>query len=62
MTFKGRYGNVYIDEAYDKFFNKQKITYEEYVLILALNDEIDFLYQKKLYLCVFINLMISRKC
>ncbi len=49
MTFKGRYGNVYIDEAYDKFFNKQKITYEEYVLILALNDEIDFLYHNKIY-------------
>ncbi len=50
MTFKGRYGNVYIDEAYDKFFNKQKITYEEYVLILAVNDEIDFLYHNKIYL------------
>lgn len=42
-----------IEIAYEKYYNKQKITYEEYVLMLATNDEIYFLYANDEYQIVY---------
>ena len=43
-----------IEIAYEKYYNKQKITYEEYVFILmATNDEIYFLYANDEYQIVY---------
>ena len=42
-----------IEIAYEKYYNKQKVTYEEYVLMLATNDEIYFLYANNEYQIVY---------
>ena len=42
-----------IEIAYEKYYNKQKITYEEYVLMLATNDEIFFYYANAEYQVVY---------
>lgn len=42
-----------IEIAYDKYYNKQKITYEEYVLMLATNDEIFFVFANDEYQIVY---------
>ena len=42
-----------IEIAYEKYYNNQKITYEEYVFILATNDEIYFLYANDEYYIVY---------
>ena len=42
-----------IEIAYEKYYNKQKITYEEYVLMLATNDEIFFYYTNAEYQVVY---------
>ena len=42
-----------IEIAYEKYYIKQKITYEEYVLMLATNDEIYFLYANDEYQIVY---------
>ena len=39
--------------GHEKYYNKQKITYEEYVFILATNDEIYFLYANDEYQIVY---------
>ena len=42
-----------IEIAYEKYYNKQKVTYEEYVLMLATNDEIFFWYADTEYQIVY---------
>lgn len=42
-----------IEIAYEKYYNKQKITYEEYVLMLATNDELFFYYANAEYQVVY---------
>ena len=42
-----------IEIAYQKYYNKQKITYEEYVFMLATNDEIYFWYANNEYQIVY---------
>lgn len=42
-----------IEIAYEKYYNKQKMTYEEYVFMLATNDEIYFLYANAEYQIVY---------
>ena len=42
-----------IEISYEKYYNKQKITYEEYVFMLATNDEISFLYANSEYQIVY---------
>ena len=49
MKAKSKTGNEVLDNAYDKYFKKQKITYEEYVIMLAVNDEIWFCYNNTVY-------------
>ena len=46
---KKNYGNEILNKAYAKYFNKQKITYEEYVIMLATNDELWFVYNNAEY-------------
>lgn len=49
MMPKSKYGNEILDRAYEKYFKHQKITYEEYVIMLATNDEIWFWYHDAEY-------------
>ncbi len=46
---KCKYGNAVLDQAYYKYVNRQNITYEEYVILLSTNDEIEFVYNNKIY-------------
>ena len=38
-----------LELIYDRYYKGQKITYEEYLLLLETNDEIDFLYADNKY-------------
>lgn len=49
MVRKPTYGNQYIDKAYEKFFKHEHVTYEEFVMMLATNDELYFMYDGKDY-------------
>ena len=42
MTQQFNYGNEILNNAYDKYFKKQKVTYQEFVLMLSTNDELEF--------------------
>ena len=39
---KHNYGSEIINNAYSKYFSKQKITYEEFIILLSTNDELIF--------------------
>lgn len=46
--FKKKQTNIFI-EIHNKYTSKQKITYEEYVILLSTNDEIWFCYNNKMF-------------
>ncbi len=49
MKNEFKYGSKILDNAYDKYFKRLKVTYEEYVIMLATNDEIWFCYKNTVY-------------
>ena len=42
-----------LDDAYRRYYNNQAITYEEYVIMLATNDELWFWYNNTEYQVVY---------
>ena len=49
MKFKYNYGSKILNEAYEKFFEGEHLTYEEFVIMLSTNDELYFMYDEKEY-------------
>ena len=49
MKFRYNYGSKLLNNAYDKFFKGEYITYEEFVIMLSTNDELYFMYNGKEY-------------
>lgn len=49
MKFRRNYGSELLNNAYEKFFEGEKITYEEFVIMLSTNDELYFMYDGKEY-------------
>ena len=49
MKFKRKHNNSILDDAYRRYYNNQAITYEEYVIMLATNDELWFWYNNTEY-------------
>ena len=49
MKFKHNYGNELLNNAYEKFFNGEYYSYEEYVIMLSTYDELYFMYHEKEY-------------
>lgn len=47
--FKHNYGSDVLNEAYEKFFKGEHLSYEEFVIMLSTNDELYFMYQGKEY-------------
>lgn len=47
--FKHNYGSDLLNEAYEKFFKGEHMSYEEFVIMLSTNDELYFIYQEKEY-------------
>lgn len=47
--FKHNYGSDLLNEAYEKFFKGEHMSYEEFVIMLSTNDELYFMYQGKGY-------------
>ena len=43
MKFKHNYGSELLNNAYEKFFEGENITYEEFVIMLSTNDELYFM-------------------
>ena len=46
---KHEYGNKVINNAYEKFFAGEHMTYEEFIMMLATNDELYFMYNDREY-------------
>lgn len=59
---KKKQQNNIFDIAHEKYSKKQKITYEEYVIILATNDEISFVFNDTEYQVVHINPEVTEMC
>ena len=49
MKFKYNYGSELLKNAYEKYFNGEHISYEEFVIMLSTNDELYFVYNEKEY-------------
>ena len=49
MKFRHNYGSELLNNAYEKFFKGESITYEEFVIMLSTNDELYFMYNGKEY-------------
>lgn len=49
MKFKPNYGSELLNNAYEKYFKGEYITYEEFVIMLSTNDELYFMYDEKEY-------------
>lgn len=49
MKFRCNYGNELLNNAYEKFFKGESITYEEFVIMLSTNDELYFMYNGREY-------------
>ena len=49
MKFKYNYGSDLLNEAYEKFFKGEHMSYEEFVIMLSTNDELYFMYNEKEY-------------
>ena len=47
MKFKHNYGSELLNNAYEKYFKGEYITYEEFVIMLSTNDELYFMYDEK---------------
>lgn len=45
--FKHNYGSDILNEAYEKFFKGEHMSYEEFVIMLSTNDELYFYYIEK---------------
>ena len=50
MKFKSNYGNEILNKAYEKFFAGERMSYEEFVIMLSTNDELYFFYNDREYL------------
>lgn len=50
MKFKPNYGNETLNNAYEKFFAGERMSYEEFVIMLSTNDELYFFYNQREYL------------
>ncbi len=48
-NFRRNYGSELLNNAYEKFFKGEHITYEEFVVMLSTNDELYFMYNEKGY-------------
>lgn len=53
MKCKRKRNNSILDDAYRRYYNNQAITYEEYVIMLATNDELWFWYNNTEYQVVY---------
>lgn len=49
MKFRHNYGSELLNNAYEKFFRGDFISYEEFVIMLSTNDELYFMYNGKEY-------------
>ena len=49
MKFKHNYGSQLLNNAYEKFYKGEHISYEEFVIMLSTNDELYFMYDEKEY-------------
>ena len=54
MKITKKHINTVLDDAYRKYYNNQKITYEEYVLMLATNDELWFWHNDTEYQVIYV--------
>ncbi|MBQ9735415.1 MAG: hypothetical protein IJV96_01350 [Clostridia bacterium] len=53
MKFKKKQKNSILDDAYRRYYSNQSITYEEYVIMLATNDELWFWHNNTEYQVVY---------
>ena len=49
MKFRPNYGSELLNNAYEKFFKGESISYEEFVIMLSTNDELYFMYNGREY-------------
>ncbi len=49
MKFRHNYGSELLNNAYEKFFKGEHMSYEEFVIMLSTNDELYFMHDEKSY-------------
>lgn len=47
--YRPNYGSELLNKAYEKFFNGEHLSYEEFVIMLSTNDELYFMYNDSEY-------------
>ena len=62
MKFKQNYGSELLNNAYEKFFKGEYVTYEEFVIMLSTNDELYFMYDEKEYQIEYTDNSIVHMC